>query len=153
LAQKGINVRAGRNVNVLKELTVANAMVSDVLTLKETMTFKELLDLLPETRHVSSFPVVNKLGELSGILSVSDFQSAFFEEGLGDLVIVKELATQEVITVFPNDSLQDALTRLSSKDVAHVPVVDPQNPKKIVGILSRRDIINAYNKALLKYNY
>jgi len=153
LARKGINVRAGRNVNVLKELTVADAMHTEVSTLKETTTFKELLDLLPETRHITSFPVVNKAGELSGILSISDFQSAFFEEGLEDLVIVKELATREVITVFPDDSLQDALTRLSSKDVAHVPVVDPQNQRKIVGILSRRDIINAYNKALLKYNF
>ena len=153
LIRKGINVHAGRNVNVLKALNVEDCMIREVNTIPETMTFRELLRLMPKTRHYTSYPVVNSKEELTGILSFSDFQSFVFEEGLEDLVIVKELATKEVITVFPDENLQQALGKISSKDVAHIPVVARSNPKKIIGILSRRDIINEYNRALLKYNF
>jgi len=153
LAKKGINVHAGRDINILKSLQVRDSMVGEFQTLPETMPFKKLLEMLPDIRHVTSFPVVNKNGELSGILSISDFQSVVFEEGLEDLIIVKEMATKDVITVFPDENLQEALQKLSGKDVANLPVVDPYNPKKVVGMLSRRDIIQAYNKALLQYNF
>jgi CIC family chloride channel protein len=56
-----------------------------------------------------------------------------------------------VITVFPDENLEAALGKLGTKDVAHLPVVDRQNPRKVVGMLSRREIVNEHNKTLLRY--
>jgi CIC family chloride channel protein len=63
---------------------------------------------------------------------------------------VGTLATREVVAVTPDDSLQDVLVRFQVRDLGHLPVVEPRNPKKLVGIVSRLHVIRAYNQALLK---
>jgi CIC family chloride channel protein len=73
-----------------------------------------------------------------------------FEEGLRDLVVARELASRKVITVTTHDSLLTALQRISSKDYSILPVVDPEDPTRIKGILTRRDIISAYDRAVIK---
>ena len=72
-----------------------------------------------------------------------------FEEGLGDLVVVKDIAIPSVITITEGESLDEALKKIGLKNIEQLPVVDENNPRKIVGILSRRDIFSAYNKALI----
>ena len=72
-----------------------------------------------------------------------------FEEGLGDLVVAKDLSPQEVITITGNENLDSALRKIGVRNIEQIPVVDETNPRKIVGILSRRDIFTAYNKAVI----
>jgi chloride channel protein, CIC family len=50
-------------------------------------------------------------GELTGILSVQDFLGVVFEKDLMDLVVVKELATLDVITVHEDDDLDPPCAR------------------------------------------
>jgi CIC family chloride channel protein len=54
------------------------------------------------------------------------------------------------VTVSLDDNLWTALEKISSKDYAVLPVVSTQTPNKLEGVVSRRDIIGAYNKAVLK---
>lgn len=54
-----------------------------------------------------------------------------------------------MITITQNESLDSALRRIGARNIEQIPVVDEHNPRKIVGILSRRDIFAAYNKALV----
>ena len=54
-----------------------------------------------------------------------------------------------VITITGNESLDEALKKIGLKNIEQLPVVDENNPRKIVGILSRRDVFSAYNKALI----
>jgi CIC family chloride channel protein len=54
-----------------------------------------------------------------------------------------------LVTVTPDNTLQDVLVRFHVRDLGHLPVVDPDNPKKLVGIVSRLHVIRAYNRALI----
>jgi CIC family chloride channel protein len=47
--------------------------------------------------------------------------------------------------------LEDALRRFGSRDVGRLPVVERADPRKIVGLLRRGDIITAYAQASLKH--
>jgi CIC family chloride channel protein len=49
-----------------------------------------------------------------------------------------------------DDDLWTALEKISAKDFAVLPVISALAPKKLEGVISRRDIIGAYNKAVLK---
>ena len=75
-----------------------------------------------------------------------------FEEGLADLVVAKEVATANVISVTPHMSLNDAMGKFVSIDVDQLPVVDEKSPRRPIGILSRGDIIAAYNRRVLMRN-
>jgi CIC family chloride channel protein len=49
-----------------------------------------------------------------------------------------------------DENLYAALEKISLKDFAVLPVVSAQDPSRLEGVISRRDIIGAYNKAVLK---
>jgi len=148
LMRRGIDIKSGREINILKSLRVERAMTTQVETVREDMTLKELLQFTLSSKY-SSFPVVDRDGRLSGIISFQDFKEIVLEEGLEDLIVVKDIATEKVITVYKDESLDAALGKIGFRNIEHLPVVDSRNPRRIIGILSRRDIFTAYNKALI----
>lgn len=90
------------------------------------------------------YPVVNSTGKLEGILSLQDIRSLITKRGLEDLVIVKDVMPGYTQT------LTSALQKFGLQDVEALPVVDRENPKKLVGVLKRSDIITFYNRKLLE---
>jgi CIC family chloride channel protein len=148
LTRRGIDIRAGREVNVMKSLRVEDAMTREVQTVSEKMPLKDLIAFTLSSKY-SSFPVVDANGFLTGILTFQDFKDIIYEEGLGALVVAKEIATTKVITVTRDENLDTALKKIGFKNIEQLPVVDEYNHRRIIGILSRRDIFAAYNKALI----
>ncbi|MDW7709352.1 MAG: chloride channel protein [Deferrisomatales bacterium] len=148
LARRGIHLEEGREVSVLQAIQAGDVMNPGVEGIPEGMPLREILQFIPRSRHMT-FPVVDAQGRLAGILSLQDFREIAYEEGLEDLVVAGELATREVITVFPDESLRDALGKIGVRNFEHLPVVSREDPRRILGMLSRRDIVTAYNKALI----
>jgi len=148
LARRGLNIRAGKEVNVLRAIRVEEAMNPNVETIAENLTLGTLAEKISKSKY-NSFPVVDDQGQLTGILSYLDYQDVVFDRDLENLVVAKELATPKVVTVFQNDTLYTALEKISAKDFSILPVVSPSDPRKLLGVVTRRDIMGAYNKAVL----
>ena len=149
LARRGINLRAGKEINVLNSIPVREAMNPQVEAIPENLSLGRLAERISRSKY-NSFPVVNDEGSLTGVISYLDYQDVVFDENLGNLVIVKELATPNVVTVSIEDNLYGALQRIASKDFSILPVVDSRDSRKLLGVLNRRDIMSAYNKAVIK---
>ena len=64
--------------------------------------------------------------------------------------MVKELDTSKLVTITTEENLYDALEKISLQDFSMLPVVAPDDPAKLMGILTRRDIMGAYTKAVVK---
>ncbi len=151
LHKKGITIEAGKEVNILQGLKVRDAMATDNLEIiPEDMSFGEILRHITLSSH-SNFPMINKEGHLAGIISFQEIRQHVFDPNLGQLVIAKDLATLSMTTVTPSDNLKDALSRLAYGSIKQLPVVDVKDPKKLIGILTRSDIITAYNRAISRY--
>jgi CIC family chloride channel protein len=148
LIRRGTDIRAGREIRVMQALAVKDAMATDVVTVPQDMPLKELLKFTLASKH-SSFPVVDGEGMLCGIITFQDLKDVIYEEGLADLVVAKDVATLNVITITPDENLETALRKIGFRNIEHLPVVDPDRPRKILGILSRRDIFASYNKAII----
>ncbi len=148
LSRAGIDLEAGKERNIMKSLKVQQVMTRDPESVPENMTLGQFAQFTASTRH-TNFPLVNRSGELSGIISVQDFMGVVFEKDLMDLVVIKELATLDVITVTEEDDLDTAMRKIGYRNIEQLPVVDPVNPRKLVGIISRRDMVSAYNRALM----
>ena len=132
----------------MKSLRVGEVMTRDPEAIPENMTLRQFTAFLAHTRH-TNFPLVNRDGELAGIISVQDFMGVVFEKDLLDLVVVKELATLDVITVLEDEDLDTAMRKIGYRNIEQLPVVDRQSGRKLVGIVSRRDMVSAYNRALM----
>jgi CIC family chloride channel protein len=149
LIRRGIDVRAGKEVSILKSLPVRDFMVRDVVLVSEIMSLSSLLHLIKESTS-SYFPVLNSKEELVGIISLRDIRPTLMEESLMDLVIAKDVMNEDVITLSTEENLYDAMGKFGIRDIGQLPVVDKKNPKKVVGMLKRTDVIVAYNNAVLR---
>ncbi|UCF88124.1 MAG: chloride channel protein [bacterium] len=150
LHRKGITIEAGAEVNVLQSLRVRDAMTTKLEVIPEDMPFGEILRHITLSRY-SNFPMVNQEGQLTGMISFQDVRQHVFDPELDQLVIAKDLATLSTATVSPSDNLKDALSRLAYGSVEQLAVVDTRDPSRLLGILTRSDIITAYNKAISRY--
>ncbi|MGC8958731.1 MAG: chloride channel protein [Chloroflexia bacterium] len=146
LAQRGIYLHLGRDLNVMEMVTVEEAMSRDFDTARPEMTLEELGRLFEQSAH-HGFPVVDREGRLRGIVTLTDYHRAL-EEGKGRTVA--DICTADPLTLFPDQSLHEAMCLFSARDVGRIPVVSREDPRRIVGLLRRYDLIRAYNKGLAR---
>ena len=149
LTRRGINLEEGKEVNVLKSIKVNEVMNTDVETITEALGLERLAEIISKSKY-NSFPVVSDGNKLTGILSYFDYNEAIFDEHLKGLVVAKDIATLDVVTISTDDNLYNALEKITFKDFAILPVVSTDDPAQLVGVLTRRDIMGAYNKAVIK---
>jgi CIC family chloride channel protein len=149
LARRGVDIREGKEVNVLKSMFVKDVMSRRVETISESSALVDMADHISKSKF-NSFPVLNAANKLAGIISFNDYSEAMFDEDLKDLVVAKDLASENVVTVSADENLFTALGKISRKDFSTMPVVSPDDPTELIGIVTRRDIIGAYEKAVLK---
>lgn len=148
LLRRGIDIEAGKDVNVLKSMLVEDHMTWRPETIREDTRFRDLIQILPYSQH-TSFPVVDREGNLVGMLSLKDFREAVFEESLMDVVVARDIATIPAISVTTRDNLATALALIHDNAIERLPVTqDGDRASKVVGVLSQRDIMSAYNRAL-----
>ncbi len=149
LVRRGIDIREGKEVNVLKSMHVKDVMSPRVETVSEDWSLDRMSDKISKSKY-NSFPVLNSENKLAGIISFNDYSEAIFDEDLKFIVVAKDLASSDVVTVSSSDNLYTALEKISRYDFSTLPVVSPNDPAQLVGIVSRRDVIGAYEKAVLK---
>ncbi len=153
LVKKGISLFRGRDMDVMAAVRVAEAMDTNPVTVAPDISVRDLEALFLQTNS-HGFPVVNHDGELCGIVSLEDFRRVSGEDGPPppDLT-VDDIATHNVVTVYPDESLRVALQRMAPRDLSRLPVVARQNPKKLIGVLRRRNIIRAYEIGLMRRGF
>lgn len=150
LIRKGINIFQGTEINVLKSLLVKNFMTEEIETVKENMTLNAFLDRVVGSTHTSFF-VENKKGELTGIVSLHTARQLFDERvALANILIVKDFVDSSFPYSVPGDNLDYVMKIFSQRHIDHLPVVDPENHKKILGSISRSDVLNAYNQEIFR---
>ena len=64
-----------------------------------------------------------------------------------DLVIVRDFMVEEVATVKPEDSLDDALRLMNQYTIHEMPVVSAADPRHVVALLTRNNLAAAYHQS------
>ena len=148
LLRRGVDIRAGRDVNVLKSMRVDDFMTKHPETIREDTRLRQLINVLQKSKH-STFPVMDNQNRLAGMLSLKDFREIVFEDSLFDIVIARDIATVPAISVTPDDNLATSLQLINQNGIEHLPVIrGADGHEEVVGILSQSDIMSAYNHAL-----
>jgi CIC family chloride channel protein len=150
LLRRGIDIEAGRERHLLSHMMVKEVMVSDVVTIPQAMPLSRIIWTF-KTENAPYLHVVNGDGRLTGIISFRDIRTVLREEGLDQLLIAQDLATQDLVTVTMDDTLQDALDRMTARGVSQVPVLSSGTEGKLVGTLTESAVNAAYNSAIVRH--
>ena len=136
---------------------ISKFMTKDVITLDRKLDIAEAKKLMIRFR-IRHLPVTRPDSTLIGIVSDRDIRSAmpskYFHdrsiketeaEGLTG-VLAQEIMTKDPVSVSLSSTLQDALLLIEKTRVGAFPVVDEN--LKVMGIVSDRDLLNAFIKVL-----
>ena len=147
LRRKGFKIRKSREVDIMSSMFVKYAMITPVQTVSEEKSVEALTALMQVSRHVG-FPVLDSRGKLSGIVTLSDLRSKV-KSGEVDKKI-KDIATRHMEVAYPDETLDAVLKRFAPKQIGRLPVVDREDKTKLLGLITRSDIVNAYNKKVVE---
>jgi len=147
MMQHHVHFSLGRDTRLLDQITVQDAMSTELITIPPEMLVSEAARLFGETKH-HGFPIADADGHLHGIVSLGDVREALSQARPS--MTVQDAGTHDVVVAFPDETLNDALRKLGLRDVGRLPVVDRNDHTKLLGLVTRKNIIAAYNRALLK---
>ena len=135
-------------------------MTSSVITV-DYDTDVEYIWMLMMEKRVHAFPVVDKVGHVLGIVSLSDFlkqikikSNSSIIKQLSDFIIKTKgshtdkpeyaghLMSKPVITINKNQHILDLFELFYTHNIHHIPVIDDN--KKLIGIITPKDLLLAF---------
>ena len=136
---------------ILRRLTVHDALArtadEELIVVPRHMSLAELTEQFAHSTQ-PCFPVVDEKYQLSGVIDAMTIRQVVTEAGMGDLVIAGDIHGKPP-TVTASESLLTAINHMVTDDREELVVVDEDDRRQIVGILSRSDIIAAYNRQIV----
>ncbi len=147
LRRQGIDLLAGREVDLLRSIQVFEAMSTSIPLTSRDHSVAEASEILGQSRE-HALLLVNPMGELDGIVTIGDVGKAMLENKPG--LPLSSIATRPVVTTFPDESLSQAIRRMSVRGIKQLAVVRRSNPKRVLGVLRRNDVSRAYSQAMLE---
>lgn len=137
LARRGVRVPAEYHADYLDRILVSEACSQQVVTLRSD----QKVDEVDVTSH-QGFPVVDGEDHLVGVVTRRDFMGASPNARLRDLV------HRSPAVVFLDSTLRDAADHMVRENVGRLPVVAREDPRKVIGIITRSDLLEAHGKRL-----
>jgi CIC family chloride channel protein len=144
LTRKGTRLRWGASLDVLESMKVRDVMVTEIHTVRENTTRSELGSLFMKKHH-NGFPVLDKHNSLVGVVTLGDYHNS---SNLPPFAPVDRFCTHHVLTAVPDDDLSTVLKRMRIRDIGRLLVVSEHNTTDLIGIITRSDILQAYEMAL-----
>jgi CBS domain-containing protein len=143
LARRGATVRVEYTADYLAQQLVRDVQLGDVVALRASDSLRDVRRWLASRAAGSShqgFPVVDGLDQLVGVLTRRDLVGSTEDES----VPLSALVRRAPVVVFTDNSLRDAADQMVRGAVGRLPVVERAAPRKVVGMISRSDLLGAH---------
>lgn len=147
IARRGVKVPSEYAADYLEQVSVGTVCSRDVATLQTTQTLAEvrrwLADESADTQH-RSYPVIDEQGHVKGMLP----RRTLLDPQWHYTLALSELITQPPIAVNETHSLREAADHMVAENVGRLVVVSKDDPRKLVGIVTRGDILASHAQRL-----
>ena len=161
VARRGYHVSREYSVDPLELLSVGDVMTKEVVLVPAALPVPELLRryfLGSDGRPHQAYPVVDEAGRLLGVVTRANLLEDWIAAALasGDSkhpaglepIIAFDLIHREPITVLPWESCRTAAERMAENGVGRLPVVSPEERTRVIGIVTRSDLLKPRARAV-----
>ncbi|MFA6086547.1 chloride channel protein [Mucilaginibacter sp.] len=140
IARRGVVTPDSYEPDVLQKINVSQVMSKKNIKVNAGLSIQGIKEWLSANPVKESYlMVVNDRSELRGTLKLSDIYSGDYDSNLN----VESISNKNNDTIKATDNLRSAVELMAHQDVEVLPVL---SDKKVVGILSYRDIISSYKQ-------
>ena len=144
--RNSLGLPAGYNLDNPGDILVRHVMRQNVETIHHGTPFQELLRVIAHSRY-DRFPVVDDEQNFIGIINYTEIRNLLFDPSLSDLLVARDLVSSAHHSIPPDTPLREALKILKKKrNISYFPVIDPDEPQKLLGILSQNDVLAAFRR-------
>ena len=144
MARRGYHVMREYIVNPLHLLRVSEVMEKDVPTVPASLPvdglFERLADEDPVMARRQEWPVVDDDERLVGLVTRGDLVRALERED-GENTTVRDLGSRRLIVTHGDELLEEATAKMIAHDIGRLPVVDRDDPSRLVGLLGRAGVM------------
>lgn len=139
-------------VDLLEGILVRDVFkeIKEGITFRENTSLEEIVHALDDSSQ-RYFHVYNSEQELVGVFSVDDVRRYLYDDTLWKIVNASDVMMGSVETLQLEDDLNVAMGQFTALNIDELPVISPENPNQIIGVLRRKEAIAAYNKRRLAY--
>ncbi len=145
LNRRGQNIENIRRKDLLKKISVREAMTVELEIIPFHYTVREAYLLVHQSEH-QGFPVVDENNVIKGVITRNDIYSGLQQNKENENIL--SVTSTKLILALPNELISTAAEKLASFGIGRLPVVESENNRKLIGMLTRTDIINVYNAAI-----
>ncbi|MEO5814071.1 MAG: chloride channel protein [Gemmatimonadaceae bacterium] len=145
MARRGAPVRTEYEADHLAHVIARDVASTDVVSLDADAALadvREWLDSAASALH-QGFPVLDGDGLLVGVVTRRDLLSGP-DIGLDGLRRVRDVVRRAPAVVYGDSTLRDAADLMVTQGVGRLPVVERAEPRRVVGILTRSDLLAAH---------
>ena len=121
--------------------TARDIMTENVITVKPDVLVTDMIKLFIQW-HISGLPVVDSEANLLGIVTEYDIMN-FVMSGDATNTTASEVMTKDVQTCPPDTLVSSIINSFALHRIRRVPIVEG---RKVVGIVSRRDIVKEMDR-------
>lgn len=150
LHKRGIDIKSGRDLNVLKSHYAGELLNIDVMSLAPTLTVAQAIDQMTANRQTEIL-VVDQSEHLLGMVFLSELQGVPESETTTPLNESKHLIHSDIETVFADTSLDQVLYTFNLRGRDILPVVRNAESRILVGCIHKSKLLEMYNQLLLQH--
>jgi CIC family chloride channel protein len=150
LRRQGIDLYQEQSPNLLKLLHVHDIIDRRPETLPASADLASVLQRVLESERTEFF-VLDEAGRLVGAIHLRELTRTIAErELLRDVVVASDLMQTHVGALTEDDDLDVALQMFGRDAAEELPIVAADDPRRLVGSIHKRDLIQAYNQEVLR---
>ncbi len=149
LSRRGINLSQTQDIDVMQGIFVGDVMNTDFQPIRANQTIQELEEILENT-HSSGLPVLNNDDRLIGVVTTRDLRAAHTMNLPKHTIVSEIITTTDLITTHSKEPMWQAIFHMSTHDISLLPVIEEEEPWKLVGMIYRQDVIKAYDQAITR---
>src|ERR1041384_5235962 len=147
IARRGTHVMREYIVNPLHLVRVEDVMEKDVPAVPASLPveglFQRLADEDPVMARRQEWPVVDDTDQLVGLVTRGDLVRSLDRDDAETATVI-DLGSRTLVVTHPDELLEEATAKMIAHDIGRLPVVDRQQPTRLLGLLGRGGVMGAW---------
>jgi CIC family chloride channel protein len=142
IERRGVRVLGEYAVDVLARIRIRDFALRPVVSIRADAEIEEIRRWIASGAQGTShqgFPVLEDDGAVVGLVTRRDLLGE-----IASAVRMRELLRRPPSVIYDDCSLRDAADRMAHEQIGRLPVVSRSNPRSVIGIVTRSDIVGVH---------
>ncbi|TVQ61018.1 MAG: chloride channel protein [Phycisphaerales bacterium] len=147
LRRRGVRLGTTMDWTIMRRINARQVQLTPHVGVRLGDPASRLLDIV-QRYQVEDFVVLSADGRYAGMVTGRDLRTALIAHEALPLLVVEELTRTDLPTIDPNETLDTVMDKFSGHDVSSLPVVDPDDTSRVLGLMTRARMLQRYQRAL-----